>query len=217
MADGDLLAPVVADDQQHPSFRALIAQPVYEAARDKLREVWAAMPNPDDHFIREFQTLGFDARVWELVVFAVGHFGPYSVTAPQDSPDYRFERNGVGVWIEVTTANPGARAVDDLAAVGASEDEVAFHRLNNVLPIRLGSPLYSKLQRRYWELPHVQGQPLVIAIEDFSDPAPTRMTDAPLIRYLYGMEHRVVSLPGQPARIEQVKVAEHRDGAKVIP
>ena len=34
------------------------------------------------HFIREFQTAGFDARVWELVLFSVGHFGPYTVRRP---------------------------------------------------------------------------------------------------------------------------------------
>jgi hypothetical protein len=217
MADGDLLTPVVAHDQQHTSFKSLVGEPRHAPACDLLRQVWAAFPNPDDHFIREFQTHGFDARVWELALFCVGLFGPHEVTRPAERPDFRFERNGVGVWIEAVTSNASAKPPAEMAAEGADEVEVKFHEMNNVLPIRLGSPLYSKLQKKYWELPHVAGQPLVIAIEDFSDSSPTRMSDAPLFRYLYGMEHRVVSLPGELVRIEEIKIAAHHHGDKMIP
>ena len=217
MADGDLLAPIVPDDQQHQSFRAVLASPRHAPARDLLRKVWAAFPNPDNHFIQEFQTHGFDARVWELALFSVGHFGPWTVTRPEERPDYRFERNGLGVWIEAVTANPSAKPLVQMAAEGADELEVKFHEMNDALPIRLGSPLYSKLQKKYWELAHVSGQPLVFALEDFSDPSPARTTDAALIRYLYGFDHRVVSLPGEIVRIEEVKIAAHQHGNKVIP
>ena len=61
---------------------SLILEPRRAPARDLLRDVWAAFPNPDNHFIREFQTAGFDARVWELVLISAGHFGPYTVTRP---------------------------------------------------------------------------------------------------------------------------------------
>ena len=61
------------------------------------------------------------------------------------------------------------------------------------------------------------GQPFVIAIEDFGSEDPVRTSDAPLFRYLYGMEHKVVSLPGEPVMIETVKVAAHKHGTKDIP
>jgi hypothetical protein len=217
MADGDLLTPIVHEDAQHQSFKSLIAESRHAPARDLLRDVWAAFPNPDNHFIREFQTAGFDARVWELVLFSMGHFGPYNVTRPTEAPDFHFELNGLGVWIEGVTANPSAKLPTQMAADGVDEAEVRFHEMNNVIPIRLGSPLYSKLQKKYWELPHVAGQPFVIAIEDFADRSPARMSDAPLFQYLYGMDHRVVSLPGEPVRIETVKIAAHNHGNKEIP
>ena len=217
MADGDLLAPIVPDDQQHRSFRSLIQGPGYGPARDLLRDVWAAFPNPDDNFVREFQTKGFDARVWELALFAVGHFGPYQVTRPSTAPDFRFERNGLGVWIEAVTSNPSATLPADSDADDSDDIEVRFHTMNNVVPIRLGSPLYSKLSKQYWELPHVAGEPFVIAIEDFADPSPVRTSDAPLFRYLYGLEHRVTSLPGEVVKIEEVKIPAHQHGSKLIP
>jgi hypothetical protein len=43
-------------------------------------------------------------------------------------------------------------------------------QMHNLYPIRLGSALYSKLQKRYWDLPHVAGKPLVFAIQDFPEP-----------------------------------------------
>ena len=70
----NLLTPLsgIAADKQHWAFRRLIAEEKYAPARDMLREVWATFPNPDSHFVREFQTRGFDARIWELVLAAVG-------------------------------------------------------------------------------------------------------------------------------------------------
>ena len=183
--------------------------------RDMLREIWAAFPNPDDNFIQEFQAAHFDARICELCLFAVGHFGAHKVLRPHDRPDFLFQRDGFNVWIEATTAN--GRADPRILSEIGDPHERAFHQMNEAVPIRLGSALYSKLKKAYWTLPHVNGQPFVIAIEDFSDPEPLRMSDSPLIRYLYGIDHRVVSAPGDEVRIEQVEVDAHRDGDKVIP
>ena len=214
----NLLTPLpdVAEDEQHWAFRLLIAEEKYAPARDMLREVWATFPSPDSHFIREFQTRGFDARIWELVLAAVGRFGPYKVSRPHEAPDFLFERDGIGVWIELTTANPSATPQQNIER---SDDELAakFHELNNIVPIRLGSPLYSKLTKAYWNQTHVAGQPFAIAIEDFGDDYPMRTSDAPLFRYLYGMEHKVVSLPGESVRMELTKVLGHKHGTKEIP
>ena len=216
--EADLLTPLsdLAESRRHWAFDRLITVGKYAPARDKLREVWSAFPNPDSHFIREFQTAGFDARIWELVLAAVGQFGPYNVSRPSEAPDFLFERDGIGVWVEATTANPSAKPAQSIAG-RENELEVKFHELNNIVPIRLGSPLYSKLNKEYWNLEHVAGQPFVIAIEDFGDEGPVRTSDAPLFRYLYGMEHKVVSPPGEPVRIEFVKVTAHKHGTKTIP
>ena len=214
----DLLTPLpdIPEDQQHWAFRLLIAAEKYAPARDMLRQVWAAFPNPDRHFIREFQTAGFDARVWELVLTAVGYFGTYKISRPHEAPDFFFDRDGVGVWIEATTANPSAKPQQEVKG-SVQELETMFHEMNNVIPIRLGSALYSKLSKAYWNQAHVAGQPFVIAIEDFADDGLIRVSGSPLFKYLYGMDHKVVSRPGEPVQIEIVKIAAHRHGDKVIP
>ncbi|MFA4839875.1 MAG: glycosaminoglycan attachment protein, partial [Candidatus Neomarinimicrobiota bacterium] len=59
----------------------------------------------------------------------------------------------------------------------------------NAMPIRFGSPLYSKLQKRYWDLPHVTGHPLVFAIADFHDDQSMLWSSTSLIDYLYGFRY----------------------------
>ena len=215
MADGDLFAPILPSSELHRSFRILATSRHHEPARDMLREVWQALPHPDRNFIREFQTAHFDARIWELYVFAVGHFGPFTVTQPHESPDLLFERDGFpGVWVEAVTANPSETrtVVEPHRTI-----EEGYEHLRELLPIRLGSPLYSKLTRKYWELPHVAGKPLVFAIGDYSEESPMRWPDASLYRYLYGTESRVVSLPGEVVQVEHIEVDRHVDGVKEIP
>ena len=214
----DLLTPLpdISDDKLHWAFKHVIANRKYAPARDKLREVWEEFPNPDAHFVSQFQTTGFDARIWELALAAVGQFGPYTVSRPREAPDFLFERDGIDVWVEATTANPSATRTPDIED-SADELGAKFHELNDVVPIRLGSSLYSKLTKAYWNQAHVAGQPFVIAIEDFGAEGPIRTSDASLFRYLYGMEHRVVSIPGDAVKIEAVKVASHKHGNKEIP
>ena len=180
-----------------------------------LREVWRVVPTPDEHFVKEFQTRHFDARVWELYVFAVGYFGPFAVTQPFDSPDFLFERAGFdSVWVEAVTANPSESR--PLRRPFRTIDE-GYQHMQEAVPIRLGSPLYSKLKKKYWELLHVAGRPLVIALGDYSEDGPMRWPDASLYRYLYGSDARVVSSPGEVVRIEHQRIDKHVDGAKLIP
>ena len=108
MAEGDLLSPVVPENELNPNVRHLIERRGHAPHRDMLRALWAAFPNPDGGFIREFQTDHFDRRMWELYVFAVGHTGPFEVSRPEVAPDFLFAHGDVDIWVEATTANPSA-------------------------------------------------------------------------------------------------------------
>lgn len=213
MAETDLLKPIVAQEKWHPYFKLLISKPALASARDMIREVWRAFPNPDDHFEREFQTMGLDARIWELCVFAVCHFTGFVVTRPFDTPDFLIERDGISAWVEVTTANPSQK----FPVRERESAEEIFHHMNDYLPIRLGNALTGKLDKKYWNLPHVAGRPLVIALEDFSENDPFRVDPGSIFRYLFGLDARVISLPGDPVRIEYAKVTEHLHEGKSIP
>ena len=50
----------------------------------------------------------------------------------------------------------------------------------DALAIKLGSVLWTKLNKRYWELGHVAGMPLVLAVADFHTDEPMRATSSAL-------------------------------------
>lgn len=87
----------------------------------------------------------------------------------------------------------------------------------NAMPIRFGSPLYSKLQKRYWDLPHVTGHPLVFAIADFHDDQSMLWSSTSLIDYLYGFRYDFYYDDKGQLVIEPKKIETHKVGEKEIP
>jgi len=133
-----------------------------------------------------------------------------NLSQPHDRPDYLLPRNGLKFWVEATTANPTQNAKLEIGEDHWSEQ----YRIG----LKLGSALYSRLQKRYWELPHVAGLPLVFAVADFHDPHPVRNTSAPLGRYLYGMHVTLLSDPRERGYEYEVRKLDQLSfGSKTVP
>jgi hypothetical protein len=207
-----LLEPVVGREARHPYFRTLLDDARWAPARTILEEEFAAFPNPEGNFVRDFQTTSFDARLWELYIFAVGRHSGFTIERPFESPDFLFRKGDESVWIEAVTANPPVPSSSGPVAGRDFAEEFA-----QSIPIRLGSPLFSKLKLRYWDLSHVRDTPLVIAIGDFHQTDAIRTSSAPLEKYLYGLDDasRIDERGNLILGLEDIR--EHRDGKKVIP
>jgi hypothetical protein len=87
----------------------------------------------------------------------------------------------------------------------------------NAMPIRFGSPLFSKLQKKYWELPQIQGCPLVFAIADFHDDQSMTWSSTALINYLYGVRHEHHYDENGRLVIDPIQIKKHKIGNKEIP
>jgi hypothetical protein len=85
------------------------------------------------------------------------------------------------------------------------------------LPIKFGSPLFSKLQRKYWEEPHVKGNPLIFAIHDFHKDDSMVWPSTALMTYLYGKRWK--ALFDNRGRLSTVAeaITSHRWKDKTIP
>jgi hypothetical protein len=132
-------------------------------------------------------------------------------------------KGGSLLALEAVIANPsgGVAAPTTLEALGRLADEPVDERLRRIeheQPIRLGSPLYSKLRRRYWELDHVGEIPLVLGIESFAAEDALYFSDTALGSYLYGL-WAVPSRDIATRRliVRHLPMVEHRVGGKVIP
>lgn len=205
---------VVPKEKVHPNLQKILPQPGGEdfhgPTRDALQEAFERLPNPDNNFAKDFQSTGFDGRVWELYLSEMMHSVGLSVTQPHDRPDFLAQDTlGNSVWVEAVTANP--------SQVSAEPSCTDTWQEQDDLAIKLGGPLFDKIKKRYWELPWVGDVPLVLAIADFHDDAPGfRVSAQPLERYAYGIHARLTSSVGEDVAFTEEAIAQHV-GRKTIP
>ena len=214
----DVLTPVVAQDKLHPNFRQLVEGKGFSAARDILREMGNVFEDKDGNFVRDFQTTGFNARLWELYLFAVLVEEGFTIHHEFSAPDFTASIGPERVCIEAVTVNPSERETQSAEVQDTpSSPETIKELLKDYMPIKFGSPLYSKLQMKYWELDHVKGAPLIFAVADFHAPRSMMWSGSALSTYLYGIRYDVeigedgVSLKGTK------EVEEHTYEGKTIP
>ena len=202
-----LFTPIVPRDFQHHLFRAITSYRGNLPSREGLQATYELLPSPDSNFIKDFQSTGFDARIWELYLCALFHSLGISLSQPNDRPDFCLTGGDEIVWVEATMANPTQGGVQ-------SQPEGHWEEIDRVAA-KVGSALFSKLNKRYWELPHVSGKPLVLAIADFHDPDPLRQNVGPISRYLYGKHSKLTSAAGEPVQSELLEVKSL--GPKKVP
>lgn len=196
----ELFEPLVERGKLNPIYIALAEEPRMEAARNLIKEIVYTFDDPDGHYIKEFQTHGFDARLWELYLYIYFH-DKFTQIKGNAAPDFHIT-NGVHEYlVEAVTVNPSenqARPDEE-----APEDpEKLRELLNGYMPIKFGSPLYSKLKKRYWERSHVQDKPLVFAIHDFHSTGSMTWSRTALMEYLYGFRASIVDGKPKITRIE---------------
>jgi hypothetical protein len=223
MASGDLFAPVAAEDRLDSRFLTVATHPLQAPARAMARRVFADFVDTDGNFVEQFQTAAFDARTWELFLWAYLSDSGFSLDRRYPAPDFMCAKGDAMVAVEAVIANPSGgvatpMTVEGLQRLAERQPEEILRRSQQEQPIRLGSPLSSKLRKRYWELSHVKDIPLVFAIESFAAEDALYFSDTGLGSYLYGL-WAVPSRDVDSRRlvVTHIPLAEHREGEKVIP
>lgn len=209
---------VVDAKDVHPSFEALRTRGASNPARWMLEQVFESFTDPDGNFLQQLQSTGFDSRFFELYLFAYLHFSRFDVDRTHPNPDFIVSRGGITAAVEATTVNPPTAGV--LAKIGKRIADLSGPELieyqRHELPLRFGSPLFSKLQERYWELPHCSGLPLVLAIEAFHDKDALAFSDSALTSYLYGVTHAAEWNRRGSLTIDYYRIYSHVVGEKEV-
>lgn len=223
-----LLRPVTDVDPKelHPYFRLVLEEPGRAPARKVFQEIGPWLAPQDPHLVNEFQTKGFDQRLWEIYLWAA--FREFMLDVELlEAPDFRCRAPGIDFCVESTTAAPSlSGALAEHPMPKTIEETAAF--LDNYMPIKYGSALYSKLNktdrngRHYWEREESRGKPFALAIADFHMPAQSNQlasmtyTQTALWQYLYGS--RVYwEMEGDILVIKPEKIGKHQFRDKKIP
>lgn len=207
----ELFKDKLPKEEQHNGYLILKNEPRYEAARNIISEIANSFIDNDGHFEREFQSVNFQARLWELYLHVYIHNAGLLVENNHPAPDFEVSYFGKKVFIEAVTVNPSENINRPDLPPPQTYDEIE-ERLNDYMPIKFGSPLYSKLKKRYWEKEHVAGHPLVLAIHDYHNENAMTWSRTALSEYLYGMKNRIID--GKPI---SHKIKTHRWNGKEIP
>ena len=205
-------------EKLNPHFKSLADARSDHPARNMLDLVYQDFDDPDGNFLQQFQTTGFDPRFFELYLFAYLSNSGFEVDRTHPSPDFIVTRDGVTVSIEATTVNPSQGNLFAGQSLPSELDQSELaHFQNEEVPIRFGSPLFSKLKNKYWELEHCKGRPFIIAIEAFFNEESLTLADSSLTQYLYGLRTSAGWTPEGTLLINTDVVESHTYGDKMIP
>ncbi|MCM1570149.1 MAG: hypothetical protein NC081_12010 [Roseburia sp.] len=172
------------------AYLALAQSPVFSCARNVIRELMPHFFDVDNNFVEQFQTGGFDARLWELYLFCYFKEEGLNIDRSHPAPDFLLSDGNLAVSVEAVIA-----ADRGLKTAGKIPEPEELPEKEKLMAARWGSPLYSKLShtdktgKHYWEHEHTQNKPFVIAIADFHEPFSMIWSQNSLTTYLYGRRY----------------------------
>lgn len=206
----DFFEPLAPPERLHESFKLLTSHERYSPAQELIAAMMRYHVDIDGNFVEQFQTTGFDTRLWELYLFAVLNELGYARVSDAAVPDFVASGLLGSLGIEATTANAPQSGS---APVPATEQEFTDY-FQNYIPIKIARALKRKLNRTppYWQEPGMAEIPFAVAVQDFHGPGVMRMITPTATEYVFGVRHRIEN---GVQRIE--RLTEHRFGNAVEP
>jgi hypothetical protein len=181
----DFFTPLAPEEKLHPSFKLLTRAEKYLPARDLIAAMMRYHDDLDGNFVQQFQTTAFDARLWELYLFATFVELNFARDDTAPTPDFVLGSDHGPLAIEATTVNPPDGYVPSLPKTKEERDDY----ISNYMPIKLARSMKAKLGKKYWEAFHMKGIPFVLAVQDFSFRYSMTMIDAISTEYVYGYRY----------------------------
>lgn len=189
----NLFKHIVTKDKLDKDFLMVDELKGFHPAKQIIEEIASEFEDKDGNFIQQFQTTGFDSRLWELFLYSLFIENEFEILADCDRPDFHLKKGDTELFIEASTSNEKS---DDIYTEEFIKEALELKKiktqneLTDYYTIRLGSVLYSKLNKKYWECEWVKGKPLILAITPFHNYIADFLPDSKIIEYLYGIAHK---------------------------
>ena len=201
----------------HPNFVQLTTNEGYSPAREIIEPMMRWYEDADGNFVEQFQTTGFDQRIWELYLFATLMEAGFDISQEYSTPDFCCSGLLGELFVEAVTVGPTIKGGAVVPPPPTNTPDETATYLKDYMPIKFGSPLFTKLGKKYWEKSHVDVSPFVLAVADFSSPMSMVHSQSALERYLFGYEHTAETDENGKLTIIPKRVDHHSWGEKVIP
>jgi hypothetical protein len=140
----DFFTHSVAEKRLSPIFKSLSSGEQYSPARELIKAMMCFYEDIDGNFVEQFQTTAFDARIWELYLFATFTELGYAQAPGLVVPDFLFSGLSGSVGVEATSCNPPnggyAKPPNDKVELTAY--------IEDYVPIKLARVLRRKLEKK---------------------------------------------------------------------
>jgi len=217
----------IVGKELNDSFRQLCNENKFYPAKQTVIDLCKRFQDKDGNFIEQFQTNGFQQRLWELLLFAIFESEGFTIMQGHSTPDFELNKDEKTFFIEATTSNmtgmdKTSKELINVIKHNPSETEqlVAFNKLKDFYIEKVGSSLFSKVSKNYQELKWVKGNQLLLAISPIHDEFARQNSDYLLITYLYGYEFSSVEdNHGNLLKVDYVEknLFEKRNKIKISP
>lgn len=213
----NIFKPVVEVERLNSAFLRLSQGEGFSPARALIEEMMHFFEDVDGNFVEQFQTTAFDARFSELYLFALLTEQRMVFDRSYHAPDFVCEGLDGDLFVESVTVNPSRQGNVIIEPEVPTNPQELKNYLMHYMPIKWGGPLFDKLNKRYWELDHVKGKPMILAIQDFHAPRAMTFTGSTLLPYLYGRTFTALYDEFGRLPVKSHKINEHSWGGKKIP
>lgn len=176
--------PFIFDDTKNKSYnhhiQEIVNNPKWQAARMVILEELKSYSDADGNFLEQFQTTGFDQRLWELYLNSYFREEEFKISKYPDI-DFVLEKSNQVLGVEAVT-------------VACKTNSICFfpNRISKELYSKIfleySSALTTKLKKMYWNKKYIENKPLLLAIENFSGSLELIGGINVLCDYLYGIE-----------------------------
>lgn len=213
----DVFAPSVPPRRLHPAFLRIATGEGFSPARELIEAMMPYYEDVDGNFVEQFQTTAFDARFWELYVFALLHEQGFAFNRDFNAPDFFCERFLDRVFVEAVTVNPTVDRNGLIVEPPVPEEAGAFAQYyQEYMPLKWGSSLTSKLKKKYWNLARVRNRPIVLAIQDFHVPRAMTFLANSITPYLYGISFSALYDQSGDLEVRSTPRGPHSWGGKTV-
>lgn len=188
--------PNINEEDFDFSYVTLKDNEEYSPAKGIINEVMPSYIDIDNgQFVREFQTTGFNQRLWELYLYCYFNEEFFQRINTLTRPDFVIEKGNILMGIEALTVGKVLN-INNVPDFNDSEFFLKYMRT------RFARVLKRKLnhQHPYWEEKYIKNKPFVLAVADFHfDATPYEsnkemnvpssfLSNTALVDYLYGYE-----------------------------
>ncbi len=126
-------------EKLHPNFVHLTTNEGWSPAKEIIKPMMRWYEDADGNFVEQFQTNGFDQRIWELYLFATLIEAEIELSREHNAPDFCCAGLPGRISIEAVTVGPTVKNGQVIPPPTVDTPDAMDTYLKEYMPIKFGS------------------------------------------------------------------------------